>query len=45
MYAAGEELFAVQVTQYPDLVRIKKEICLLDQLYGLYMEVIHTFER
>lgn len=45
MYAAGEELFALKVTQHPDLVRIKKEMCLLDQLYGLYMEVIHAFER
>lgn len=45
MYAAGEELFALRSTQHPDLVKIKKEACLLDQLYGLYMDVIHTLER
>ncbi|CAM9363245.1 unnamed protein product, partial [Sphacelaria rigidula] len=45
MYAAGEELFALRSTQHPDLVKTKKEMCLLDQLYGLYMDVIHTLER
>lgn len=45
MYAAGEELFALKSTQHPELVKIKKEACLLDQLYGLYMDVIHTLER
>lgn len=45
MYAAGEELFALRSTQHPELVKIKKEACLLDQLYGLYMDVIHTLER
>lgn len=45
MYAAGEELFALKSTQHPELTKIKKEACLLDQLYGLYMDVIHTLER
>lgn len=45
MYAAGEELFALRSTQHPELTKTKKEACLLDQLYGLYMDVIHTLER
>lgn len=45
MYAAGEELFALKSTQHPELTKTKKEACLLDQLYGLYMDVIHTLER
>lgn len=45
MYTAGEELFALKNTQHPELVKTKKETCLLDQLYGLYMDVVHTLER
>ena len=45
MYTAGEELFALRNTQHPELVKTKKETCLLDQLYGLYMDVVHTLER
>ena len=42
MYAAGEELFALRATPYPELTKTKKEVSLLDQLYGLYMDVIDT---
>lgn len=45
MYTAGEELFALKITTHPELVKIKKEACLLDQLYGLYMDVLQTLER
>ena len=45
MYTAGEELFALKITPHPELVKIKKESCLLDQLYGLYMDVLQTLER
>lgn len=45
MYTAGEELFALKITAHPDLVKIKKESSLLDQLYGLYMDVLQTLER
>ncbi len=45
MYTAGEELFALKITPHPELVKIKKEACLLDQLYGLYMDVLQTLER
>lgn len=39
VYSAGEELFGMRATEYPELVRTKKELALLDQLYGLYMDV------
>ncbi|CAM9691770.1 unnamed protein product, partial [Ectocarpus sp. 8 AP-2014] len=45
MYTAGEELFALKITAHPDLVKIKKESSLLDQLYGLYMDVLQTLDR
>lgn len=45
MYSAGEELFALKITTHPELVKIKREACLLDQLYGLYMDVLQTLER
>eukprot|EP00760_Papus_ankaliazontas_P006643 PhM_4_TR1311/c1_g1_i1/m.52782/K10408/DNAH; dynein heavy chain, axonemal len=38
-YAAGEELFGLNVNTYPELVRTKKELQLLDQLYSLYTTV------
>ncbi|EDO32004.1 predicted protein [Nematostella vectensis] len=39
-YSGGEQLFGLEVTEYPDLVRIKKELGLLQKLYGLYNAVI-----
>ena len=42
---AGEELFAMRPTEYPELVQTKKEMVLLDQLYGLYIEVVDTMDR
>ncbi|CAF1413331.1 unnamed protein product, partial [Adineta ricciae] len=41
-YSAGEELFGLSVTDYPDLQRIKRELSLLQKLYGLYNIVIDT---
>ncbi len=44
-FSAGEELFALRRTEYPELTKTKKELGLLDQLYGLYMDVVNTLEQ
>ena len=41
-YSAGEELFGITVTQYPQLEQTEKEINLLDRLYSLYVDAITT---
>ena len=41
-YTGGEELFGLAVTEYPELLQIKKELNLLQKLYGLYNAVIDT---
>ncbi|KAM4687754.1 dynein axonemal heavy chain 5 [Discoglossus pictus] len=41
-YTGGEELFGLPVTQYPQLLEIKKQLNLLQKLYGLYNNVIET---
>ena len=38
----GEELFGLAVTEHPELLQIKKELNLLQKLYGLYNDVIDT---
>lgn len=40
IYSAGEQLFGLPVTDYPTLMRIKKELGLLQKLYGLYSNVM-----
>ncbi|KAJ3097005.1 Dynein heavy chain 5, axonemal [Phlyctochytrium planicorne] len=39
-YSAGEELFSLPVTPFPTLVRVKKELRLLQNLYSLYNDVL-----
>ena len=41
-YTGGEELFGLPVSECPELLQIKKEIGLLQKLYGLYNDVIDT---
>ena len=43
-YTGGEELFALKKTEYPTLVKTKKELDLLQKLYGLYADVTYTVE-
>ncbi|ETN06717.1 hypothetical protein PPTG_12758 [Phytophthora nicotianae INRA-310] len=45
VFSAGEELFGMRPTEYPEIVRTRKEMALLDQLYGLYMDVEKTMEE
>ena len=41
-YSGGEELFGLPVTDYPELHKVKRELSLLQKLYGLYNDVINT---
>lgn len=41
-YQMGEQLFGLPQTDYPDLVRIGKELKLLAKLYDLYQDVLFT---
>ncbi|KAG2951559.1 Dynein gamma chain, flagellar outer arm [Phytophthora cactorum] len=45
VFSAGEELFGMRPTEYPEIVRTHKEMTLLDQLYGLYMDVEKTMDE
>lgn len=44
-YSAGEELFALRRTQYPELTKTKRELDLLEKLYTLYLEVVKVLEQ
>ena len=41
-YSGGEDLFGLAVTEYPELVRTRKELNLLQKLYGLYNTVMDS---
>jgi dynein heavy chain, axonemal len=41
-YRGGEELFALPLTDYPDLEKTNKELKLADQLFSLYVDVLGT---
>ena len=43
-YHDGEDLFGLPVTDYPTLMRIKKELSLLQKLYGLYNAVMDSID-
>lgn len=43
-YSSGEELFGLDITEYPELEETEKEIQLLDRLYTLYVNVISTIK-
>ena len=39
---SGEELFALPLTDYPELMQTQKEVKLADQLFTLYVDVLGT---
>jgi len=39
-FSGGEELFGLEVTEYPELQRIRRELNLLQKLYQLYNGVL-----
>ena len=41
-YSAGEDLFGLPLTEYPELVKTEKEVQFLNRIYGLYVQVINT---
>lgn len=43
-YSGGEQLFGLVVSEYPSLQTIRKELGLLQKLYGLYNTVIDTID-
>lgn len=43
-YKNGEDLFALPITDYPDLIQTQKELKLADQLFSLYTDVLSTLE-
>lgn len=43
-YSGGEELFGMAVTEYPDLTQTRKELNLLQKLYGLYNTVMDSID-
>ena len=43
-YSGGEQLFGLTVTDYPALQTVRKELGLLQKLYGLYNTVIDTID-
>ncbi|XP_063992717.1 dynein axonemal heavy chain 8 [Diachasmimorpha longicaudata] len=43
-YSSGEALFGIEITQYPALENRKKELNLLQKLYGLYLQVMRSID-
>ena len=44
MYSSGEKLFGLEVNDYPILHQRKKDLNLLNKLYGLYIAVNHSID-
>lgn len=44
MFNAAEKLFGIIPTQYPDLMKLNRELSLLQKLYGLYNDVMRSVD-
>jgi len=44
-YRGGEDLFALPLTDYPDILQTEKELKLADQLFVLYVDVLSTLDE
>jgi len=45
LYNGGEDLFALPITPFPELDETKKELTLLNKLYGLYKDVMNQMDE
>lgn len=45
MYRAGEALFALRPTRFAELVKTRKDINLIDQLYSIYADVLQSIKN
>jgi dynein heavy chain len=45
LYRGGEEIFAFEHKEYPDLEKTKKEIKIASQLFDLYVDIIRTIKE
>ena len=45
MYKAGEELFALRPTRFTEVVKTRKDILLLDQLYSIYVDLFNNLKQ
>lgn len=43
-YQSGEETFGLEITNYPELIQIKKDLKMLSSLYNLYTDVLSTID-
>ncbi|CAL1547793.1 unnamed protein product, partial [Lymnaea stagnalis] len=44
-FSEGEELFGLPKTEEPEFLKIRKELILLQKLYGLYTNVMTTIDN
>lgn len=45
MYKAGEELFALRPTRFTEVVKTRKDIVLMDQLYSIYVDLFNNLKQ
>lgn len=45
MYKAGEELFALRATRFTEVVKTRKDIQLMDQLYSIYVDLFNNLKQ